>query len=174
MLVSQTTQHVRIHVQKPDRVMLGIYIFYFTFMLYIFITLHNTQFTFTQFSQLPKEKKYFELKCKYFNMILLVWDLAVAFGKMACSGLNHLVVLMIDVEFCCELFNAGLTLNDFSNDLKGKFYEVRKKIRLVSWLRRRALLWSASLGVRWSRNPVRAVSRGVFFLSWHYYRIKHV
>lgn len=34
---------------------------------------------------------------------------------------------MIDVEFCRELFNAGLTLNDFSNDLKGKFYKVRKK-----------------------------------------------
>lgn len=34
---------------------------------------------------------------------------------------------MIDVEFCCELFNAGLTLNDFSNDLKDTFYEVRKK-----------------------------------------------
>lgn len=36
---------------------------YFTFLL------HNTQFTFTQFSQ---RKKYFELKCKYFNVILLI------------------------------------------------------------------------------------------------------
>lgn len=104
ILVSHTTQHVRIHVQKPGRVMLGVFFFfitlhtYFTFLLLYIIHSLNLH----SLASYQREKIFWAKKKKYFNVILLVWDLVVAFGKMACSGLNHLVVLMIDVEFCCE------------------------------------------------------------------------